>query len=198
MELLAPAGTMSHIRAAIEGGADAVYLGGTSFSARRYADNFTEETMREAVRLCHLYGVSVYVTVNILIGDHEMEELEKYLLFLRSLAVDGLIMQDLGGCRRGPPSGSGNPASCQHADDCVRYGKGPHFFEEAPFYTGCPGPGAVVGGNQQGQPVLRPGDGNFRTWGALRLLLRPMSDEQHDRGKERKQRRLRPAVPSSL
>jgi putative protease len=96
MELLAPAGTMSHIRAAIEGGADAVYLGGTSFSARRYADNFTEETMREAVRLCHLYGVSVYVTVNILIGDHEMEELEKYLLFLRSLAVDGLIMQDLG------------------------------------------------------------------------------------------------------
>ena len=127
MELLAPAGTMSHIRAAIEGGADAVYLGGTSFSARRYADNFTEETMREAVRLCHLYGVSVYVTVNILIGDHEMEELGKVSSFSPFPGRGRADHAGSGGCRRGPPSGSGNPASCQHADDCVRYGRGRFF-----------------------------------------------------------------------
>lgn len=99
MELLAPAGSMAHLLAAVSAGADAVYLGGKSFSARRYADNFSDDELREAVRICHIFGVSVFITVNTLTGDREMEDMETYLRFLGTLPVDGLIMQDIGAAR---------------------------------------------------------------------------------------------------
>lgn len=96
MELLAPAGSPEHLRAALDAGADAVYLGGKLFSARRFAGNFSDEEMKTAVREAHLHGACVYVTLNTLIGDVEIEKLKEYLTFLETLPIDGLLVQDLG------------------------------------------------------------------------------------------------------
>ena len=95
MELLAPAGTMENFMAALESGADAIYLGGKVFNARAHADNFGIDELREAVRLAHILDVSVYVTVNILIGDTELKDLEQYIKDLDSIGVDAIIVQDL-------------------------------------------------------------------------------------------------------
>lgn len=95
IELLAPAGTMENFRAAIEAGADAIYLGGKAFNARRFAGNFDIEELEKAVRLAHIHGVRVFVTVNIIIADMELAELEVYLKELERIQVDALIVQDL-------------------------------------------------------------------------------------------------------
>lgn len=96
MELLAPAGSPVHLRAALDAGADAVYLGGKLFSARKFAGNFSNDELKDAVREAHLHGAAVYVTLNTLIGDVEMGSLREYLSFLESLPIDGLLLQDFG------------------------------------------------------------------------------------------------------
>lgn len=95
-ELLAPAGTMLALKAAIEAGCDAVYLGGYSFGARSYAGNFSDTELKEAITYAHLYGVRVYVTVNTIVYEEEMERFFNYVDFLVSNHVDALIVQDLG------------------------------------------------------------------------------------------------------
>ena len=95
-ELLVPVGTMEALHQAIHNGADAVYLGGKQFGARKFADNFSEEEMIEAISLCHLYGVKIYVTVNTLIYDEEVESFLEYIKFLYLHHVDAVIMQDFG------------------------------------------------------------------------------------------------------
>lgn len=99
MELLSPAGTPAQLLAAVEAGADAVYLGGKAFSARKFAGNFSDEEMADAVRLCHTAGVAVYVTLNTLLHDGEWAALADYLRFLEKLSIDGLLVQDLGVAR---------------------------------------------------------------------------------------------------
>lgn len=94
-ELLAPAGSLDTVRAAIDAGADAIYLGGKGFNARKFAHNLNEEEMAQAVRMAHLAGVKIYVTVNILMADAEIPDLTAYLKQLDDLAVDGIIVQDL-------------------------------------------------------------------------------------------------------
>jgi putative protease len=96
MELLAPAGSYEAFKAAVENGADAVYLGGKFFSARAKAANFELKELRQAVRYAHERKVKVYVTVNILIADSEFEELIAYLYSLYEMGVDALILQDIG------------------------------------------------------------------------------------------------------
>ena len=96
MELLAPAGSPAHLIAALDAGADAVYLGGKRFSARKFAGNFSDEEMKEAVRMAHGKGASVYVTLNTLIGDMENQALAAYLQFLGTIPIDGLLVQDFG------------------------------------------------------------------------------------------------------
>lgn len=96
VELLAPAGTREALVAAIESGANAVYLAGNMFGARAYADNFDEEGMKEAVRLAHLRGVQIHVTVNTIVDDSELPQLREYLRFLDSAGVDAVLVQDLG------------------------------------------------------------------------------------------------------
>ncbi|WP_251860940.1 U32 family peptidase [Clostridium sp. Marseille-Q2269] len=96
IELLAPAGSMESLYAAVEAGADAVYMGGSKFSARAYASNFNEQQLKEAINYCHLYGVKVYITVNTLIKETEIREALEYIGFLYSIAVDALIIQDTG------------------------------------------------------------------------------------------------------
>ncbi len=95
-ELLAPAGSERALRAAVQAGADAVYLGGPRFNARQSADNFTIEEMKNIVDYCHLYGVLVYVTVNTLIKMKETEDLISYAKELNRIGVDGVIVQDFG------------------------------------------------------------------------------------------------------
>ena len=96
VELLAPAGNIESLHAAVQSGADAVYLGGSKFSARAYASNFDEETMKKAVDYCHIYGVKVYVTVNILLKEKELKEALEYVKYLYNIGVDALIIQDTG------------------------------------------------------------------------------------------------------
>lgn len=96
IELLAPAGSMESVYAAVQMQADAVYIGGSKFSARANAFNFDEENMVLAVDYCHIYGVRVYVTVNTLVKDNELKEILEYVGFLYSVGVDALIVQDVG------------------------------------------------------------------------------------------------------
>lgn len=95
-ELLAPVGSREALVAAVEGGADAVYLAGKFFGARALAPNFTDEELAEAVRFVHLRGVLVYVTVNTLIDDSEIAALISYLRYLYQIGVDAIIVQDVG------------------------------------------------------------------------------------------------------
>ena len=95
-ELLAPVGSMDHLKVAINAGASAVYLSGKNYGARKYASNFTTEEITEAVQTAHLHNVKVYVTVNTLIKEDETEEVINYLSKLYSIGVDAVLIQDLG------------------------------------------------------------------------------------------------------
>lgn len=96
IELLAPAGSPAALRAAVQSGADAVYLGGELFSARQGADNFSLENMGTWIDYCHLYGVKVHVAVNTLIKEKEISKLEQYVRELSRSGVDAVIVQDIG------------------------------------------------------------------------------------------------------
>lgn len=96
LEILAPCGGAESLTAAINSGANAVYLGETAFSARRNAENFTPEQLREAVRLCHLSGVKVHVALNTLVFDTELDKLEKTVEMIADCGVDAVIVQDFG------------------------------------------------------------------------------------------------------
>ena len=95
-EILAPAGNMECLKAAVLAGCDAVYLGGNMFGARSFAGNFDYDELKEAVTYAHLYGVKVYVTTNTLIYENEVERFTKYIEYLVSINVDAVIMQDIG------------------------------------------------------------------------------------------------------
>jgi U32 family peptidase len=96
MELLAPAGGRDSLLAAIHNGADAVYLGYTAFGARAGAGNFDEDSLTEAVKLCHLYHVRVYVTVNTLVKETEIPDLYRALSTINRVGADAVILQDFG------------------------------------------------------------------------------------------------------
>ncbi|MCX6670045.1 MAG: DUF3656 domain-containing protein [Methanothrix sp.] len=95
-ELLAPAGSPEALRAAVAAGADAVYLSGKRFGARKFAANFDEPALQDAVNYAHLRGVKVYVTVNTLIRDDELPDVALYLIRLYEMGADAVLVQDLG------------------------------------------------------------------------------------------------------
>ena len=96
IELLAPAGSFDSLTAAVQSGADAIYIGGKFFSARASAANFNNSEIEEAVLYCKKHNVKLYVTVNILIKNSELKEAADFLSFLHEVGVDGVIIQDLG------------------------------------------------------------------------------------------------------
>lgn len=96
IELLAPAGNFEALRAAVENGADAIYLGGSMFSARQNANNFGYEELKEAVDYAHSRGVKIHVAVNTLLANLEVKDLLKYLYQLAEAQIDAIIVQDLG------------------------------------------------------------------------------------------------------
>lgn len=96
VELLAPAGDFSCFQAAINAGADAVYLGGDKFGARAYANNFSQDEIIEALRIAHLFQKKIYLTVNTLVKEKELNELVPYITPLYEAGLDGVIIQDMG------------------------------------------------------------------------------------------------------
>ena len=97
LELLAPAGNLDAVIAAVQNGADAVYMGfGDGFNARRSADNFTRESFAKAVRYCHIRGCKVYVTLNTLVGDREMDAAAALAQQASDAGADAILVQDLG------------------------------------------------------------------------------------------------------
>lgn len=94
-ELLSPAGTLEAFHAAISNGADAIYLGLDKFNARAYANNFTIENLKELLKFAHLRNVKIYVTMNTIVYDYELEEVYKTIDELAAIGVDGIIVQDL-------------------------------------------------------------------------------------------------------
>ena len=96
MELLVPAGDINSFYAALNNGADAIYLSGKMFGARSYAKNFTEEELKTVLKLGKIYGVKIYVTMNTLVKDNEVEDFLNEVEFLYNLGVDAILMQDFG------------------------------------------------------------------------------------------------------
>lgn len=96
IELLAPAGNMESLKAAVAAGCDAVYFGGVNFGARAFSKNFSNEEIIEAIKYCHLYGVKVYITVNTLVYDDEVDSFLEYIEFIHKNNVDAVLIQDFG------------------------------------------------------------------------------------------------------
>ena len=96
IELLAPAGSMEALRAAVQNGANAVYLGCGTFNARQSAKNFTPQTLKDAVKYCHIRGVDVHLTLNTLVSDKEIPQIADLIRHAASCCVDAFIVQDLG------------------------------------------------------------------------------------------------------
>lgn len=94
-ELLAPAGNMEALKAAISNGCDAIYLGMEKFGARAYSSNFDIESLKEAIAFAHLRSVKIYVTMNTILFENEIEEMKEYMVALNEIGVDGIIVQDL-------------------------------------------------------------------------------------------------------
>lgn len=95
-ELLAPAGNMECLKQAIFNGADAIYIGCKNFGARKFASNFTNSEVLEAIKLCHLYGVKLYATMNTLVKDNEVEDFLTQIEFLHKNGIDAVLIQDFG------------------------------------------------------------------------------------------------------
>ncbi len=107
IELLSPAGSMEALRAAVQNGANAVYLGCGTFNARQSAKNFTPQSLAEAVKYCHIRGVAVHLTLNTLVSDREVDACVELIRHAAECGVDAFIVQDLGVvqmCRRIAPS----------------------------------------------------------------------------------------------
>ena len=96
LELLAPAGSMEALHAAVQNGANAVYLGSGAFNARQGAKNFTPQMLAEAVKYCHIRGVAVHLTLNTLVSDREIDDVIQLIRHAASVGVDAFIVQDLG------------------------------------------------------------------------------------------------------
>ena len=96
VEILAPAGSWDSMKAAVAAGADAVYMGGSRFGARAYADNSDEKELVEAIDYVHLHGRKLYMTVNTLFKERELKDLAEYMRPYYLAGLDGAIVQDLG------------------------------------------------------------------------------------------------------
>lgn len=96
VELLSPAGDIEKLKTAVQNGADAIYMAGKKFGARAFSKNFEEDEILEAINYCHLYGVKLYVTINTIVYEEEIEEFLEYVDFLYKNNVDAVIVQDLG------------------------------------------------------------------------------------------------------
>ena len=96
IELLSPAGNLETLMVAVQNGADAIYMAGKKFGARAFSENFNDDEIIEAINYCHLYGVKIYITINTIVYDDEVEDFINYVDFIYKNGVDAVIIQDLG------------------------------------------------------------------------------------------------------
>lgn len=193
-ELLSPAGSPESLRAAVECGADAVYLGWGSFNARQSAKNFSDEEFSAALAYCHERGVKVYLTLNTLVTDRELDAALQCAKTASALGVDAVLVQDLGlfDLMR-----AALPDLPLHASTQMSL-----------FTSGGAGAGRVrAGGHRPGvlgggyRPYLQKlpgGDRGLCSRGALHVLLRPVRHERPDWRTVRKPGPVRPALPIAL
>ena len=127
VEILAPAGSPESLRAAVNAGADAVYVGGLKFGARAYAENPDEETLLEGIGYAHLYGSRVHLTVNTLFKDPELLELPDYIKPYYEAGLDAAIVQDIGAFAVLKKHFPLLPLACEHADSSDGTGKRAFF-----------------------------------------------------------------------
>ena len=195
-ELLSPAGSMESLKAAVNGGCDAVYLGGKQFSARQYAGNFDLKELEDACDYCHLRGVKVYVTVNTVYKDEELAGFLTYIRSLYEMGVDALIMQDTGAERLVKahfpdfPLHASTQMTCNSLAD-VKYWEGRGFDKIVLSRE-------LSGGNQAYYGKHRSGNRNLCAWGALCLLFGAVHYEQHAGRQKRQPRTLRADLPVAL
>ena len=95
-EILAPTGTIESVTAALNGGCDAIYIGGKDFNARKYASNPSDNELKDIIDICHLRGVKVFITLNILYKEKEIQQVLDFVKRVYDFGADGLIIQDIG------------------------------------------------------------------------------------------------------
>ena len=117
VEILAPAGSWDSMKAAVAAGADAVYMGGSRFGARAYADNADEKELVEAIDYVHLHGRKLYMTVNTLFKERELKDLAEYMRPYYLAGLDGAIVQDLGALQELKTKFPGLELHASHPDD---------------------------------------------------------------------------------
>ena len=178
VEILAPAGSFESMKAAVAAGADAVYIGGSRFGARAYADNPGEDMLLEAIDYAHLHGCRLYLTVNTLVKEKELEGLYEYLEPYYRQGLDAAIVQDMG---------------------VFSYIK--EKFPDLPVHASTqmtiPGPqgaGLMMGLGASRIVTAR----ELCPRSPLLLLFRPVPVQQPDRRKKRKQGQMRADLPSSV
>ena len=183
-ELLAP-GSMEAFFAAVAAGADAVYLSGKRFGARKFAQNFSEEEIEEAITYAHARGVRVYVTVNTLVHDRELPGVAEYLVRLYAMGVDAMLVQDPGvaALARTIVPGLTLHASTQltiHNADGVRWAHATGLLPGGARPRALPWRG---GGDRTGNRRYRGRPRSLRPRGTLLQLLRPVPALIRDRGR---------------
>ena len=171
MELLAPAGGYEALIAAVQSGADAVYMGFGAFNARRSAKNFTDEEFASAVEYCHLRGVRVFLTLNTLLTDRELEKAADTLRKASDMGVDAVLVQDWGLLTLARETVPDLPI---------------HASTQMSLFT--------LGGAREAEKL-----GMERVvLGAVYVLLRPVRDERRAGAAQRQPGRVRPALPIAL
>ncbi len=190
VELLAPAGNYDAFLGALNAGADAVYLGGGRFGARAYADNFDDDQIVRTLHVAHFYGKKVYLTVNTLLKEQELAELTAFLTPFYEAGLDGVIVQDFGvfsHIRRE------FPALPLHVSTqmTVTGKRGAAFLKEQGACRIVPARELSLRGGRGGSGMLHP-------WRHVLLLFGTVPFQQYSRRQKRKQRTVRPALPSPL
>lgn len=196
-ELLAPAGTMDCLKAAIAAGADAVYLGGQRFGARAFAGNFSREELLEGLSLAHLWNRKIYLTVNTLTKQDELSGLCDWIAPFYEAGLDGRHRSGYGSFGEAAQKFSGMGAACQHADDGDGEQKCP-VFKIAGRLSDCPGEGIEPGRNSPVKRTDRSGNGSIYPWSLVLLLFRTVPVFKLSGRKKRKPGTLCAAMQTAL
>lgn len=195
-EVLAPAGSIEGLKAALYAGADAVYTGGRMFGARAYANNLSDEELSECIDYCHLHNKKLYLTTNTLMKQSEIYQLADWLVPFYEQGLDAVIVQDFGAfafLKREYPNLD------LHASTQMSV----HSVQSAALLEKL-GASRVVrkrdqpGGDRSDPAEYFSGNRMFCARGTLLLLFRSVSDEQYDRRTQREPWTLCTAVQTSL
>lgn len=196
-ELLSPAGGWDSLVAAVQSGADAVYMGFGAYNARRSAKNFTEEEFAQAVRYCHLRGVKVYLTLNTLLTDRELPGAAELLHKASRLGADAVLIQDWGVWQLARQAAPELPLHASTQMSLHTLG-GARRAAELGLTRVVLAPRAVPPGHCRHLPGLSGGGGGLCPRRSLYVLLRAVRPQRRYRRTQRQPGHLRSALPPAL